>query len=148
MAEGGCGGQGLGGQTATAIFGLLFVRRERGIGFWRLLLLGVVEVSLGAIVRLPGQVLPLSRGAGAIQILAARFEFCGFEPLNEDFGGLRLWLKRAVDFGRHRLRLVAVGLLGAVVRLASGLWSGRRGQAGTEVLSAKFEFLPVEPQNL
>ena len=77
VAEGGCGGQGLGGQTATTIFGLLFVRRERGTGFWRLLLLGIVEVSLGAIVRLPGLVLPLSRGAGAIQILAARFEFCG-----------------------------------------------------------------------
>ena len=77
MAEGGCGGQGLGEQTAYTIFGLLFVRRERGTGFWRLLLLGVVEVSLGAIVRLLGLVLPLSRGAGAIQILAARFEFCG-----------------------------------------------------------------------
>ena len=83
MVEGGYGGQGenkyrqlriLGGQTTTTIFGLLFVQRERGIGFCRLLLLGVVEVSLGAIVRLPGLVLPLSRGAGAIQIFAARFE--------------------------------------------------------------------------
>ena len=81
MTEGGCGGKGLGERTATTIFGVLFVRRERGTGFCRLLLLGVVEVSLGAIVRLPSLVLPLSRGAGAIQILAAKFEFCGFEPL-------------------------------------------------------------------